>query len=174
MVTFGSIIAHLLTVSVYFHIISSFAFRRSHGYPIVIHLPRASTALNSHLDICRIIRSVISSSPRGERGSNASSSNMLLSCLRIPIYARFPSDGSVGFSTIESTFPVLSMLNIPKFPGLSTAFTSAPYPDVFLSLSISVLSYISSPDTMMNSQSILPFSESMAAHVPMTLPDCSI
>jgi hypothetical protein len=174
MVTFGSIIAHLSIVSVYFPIISSLALRRSHGYPILIHLQRASTALNSHLDICRIMRSVISSSPRGESWSDPSSSNILLSCLSIPIYARFPRDGSVGFSTIESTFPVSSRVKIPKFSGVSTAFTSAPYPGVFLSLSISFVSYISSPDTMRNSHSILPLNESIAEPVPIISPDCSM
>lgn len=137
MLTFGSIIAQLFIVSVYCHIIASLALRRSHGYPIVIHRPDASTALNSPRTICSIMRSVISSSPRGESGSHASSSNMELSNLSMPIYARFQIDGSVGFSTIPRTFPVVSSVNIPKFSGLSTAFTRAPYPVIFLSSRIS-------------------------------------
>ena len=107
---------------------------------MVIHLPMASTTLNSHLDICRIMRSVISSSHLGESGSDASSSKILLSCLSMPVYARFPSDGSVGFSIIHNTLPLLSTLSIPKFPGLSTDFVSAPYPGVSLSLNISLVS----------------------------------
>ena len=105
MVTFGSIIAHLLRVSRYPPMMISLALRRSHGYPIVIHLHDASVIENSFRSIRFLIKSVISSSPLGERGSVQSSSKMLLLSFRTQMYARFPWTGSLGFSTIHDISP---------------------------------------------------------------------
>lgn len=138
--TFGSIIAHLFIVSVYQPMILSFALRRSHGYPIVTQRHSASKRVNSSLSICCIMRSVISSSHLGERGSSSSSLNIELSNLSTPIFARFPRERSVGFSTIPRRFPLLSFENIPKFSGFSTSLVSAPCQEIFLSASISDVS----------------------------------
>jgi hypothetical protein len=141
----------------------AFAVNISQGYQISINSHSISIALNGNNLTNSLIASVISYSHLLDIFIFSTISNILLSNLYTPKFARFQIF-IPGFSIISLIFQSTSILNIQYFSGLSTFLTRTQYQLNFNIFSKSFLSKILSQFIIIKSMSDLIHFIAAAVH----------